>query len=101
MAATVGGVGEDGSMAEGAEHAELSPQVVIVGPDGMAVGGGSEEREPSITDMVEQPAKVMRIGSMIKQLLEEVRAAVRPTPPFPSRRLTETAAGHAASWLLS
>ncbi|MDT4907264.1 MAG: Bacterial proteasome activator, partial [Pseudonocardiales bacterium] len=25
--------------------------------------------------MVEQPAKVMRIGTMIKQLLEEVRAA--------------------------
>ena len=29
----------------------------------------------SLTDLVEQPAKVMRIGSMIKQLLEEVRAA--------------------------
>ena len=29
----------------------------------------------SITDLVEQPAKVMRIGTMIKQLLEEVRAA--------------------------
>lgn len=29
----------------------------------------------SLTDMVEQPAKVMRIGTMIKQLLEEVRAA--------------------------
>jgi hypothetical protein len=28
-----------------------------------------------ITSMVEQPAKVMRIGTMIKQLLEEVRAA--------------------------
>ncbi len=28
-----------------------------------------------ITTMVEQPAKVMRIGTMIKQLLEEVRAA--------------------------
>jgi hypothetical protein len=28
-----------------------------------------------ITAMVEQPAKVMRIGTMIKQLLEEVRAA--------------------------
>ncbi len=27
------------------------------------------------TEAVEQPAKVMRIGSMIKQLLEEVRAA--------------------------
>jgi hypothetical protein len=37
----------------------------------------SDDREEgdSITDMVEQPAKVMRIGTMIKQLLEEVRAA--------------------------
>ncbi|CAN3131402.1 bacterial proteasome activator family protein [Mycobacterium sp. smrl_JER01] len=36
------------------------------------------ERAPdgkSLTDLVEQPAKVMRIGTMIKQLLEEVRAA--------------------------
>ena len=31
--------------------------------------------EDSITAQVEQPAKVMRIGTMIKQLLEEVRAA--------------------------
>ena len=31
--------------------------------------------ERSVTDLVEQPAKVMRIGTMIKQLLEEVRAA--------------------------
>ncbi|MEI7913533.1 MAG: bacterial proteasome activator family protein [Mycobacteriaceae bacterium] len=29
----------------------------------------------SVTELVEQPAKVMRIGTMIKQLLEEVRAA--------------------------
>jgi len=29
----------------------------------------------SLTELVEQPAKVMRIGTMIKQLLEEVRAA--------------------------
>jgi hypothetical protein len=28
-----------------------------------------------VGDLVEQPAKVMRIGTMIKQLLEEVRAA--------------------------
>jgi hypothetical protein len=35
--------------------------------------GGAEQR--SITDLVEQPAKVMRIGTMIKQLLEEVKAA--------------------------
>jgi hypothetical protein len=35
-----------------------------------ADGDGSEDRES-----VDQPAKVMRIGSMIKQLLDEVRAA--------------------------
>jgi hypothetical protein len=60
------------------------PQVVVVGPDGLAVGTpqgpedeGAEgaENERPITEMVEQPAKVMRIGSMIRQLLEEVRAA--------------------------
>ena len=37
-------------------------------PDGDADG-------KALTDLVEQPAKVMRIGTMIKQLLEEVRAA--------------------------
>ncbi|WP_411543916.1 bacterial proteasome activator family protein [Kitasatospora sp. DSM 101779] len=62
-----------------------TPKVLIVGPDGMPVGavpGGfgraddqGEPRELPVTEMVEQPAKVMRIGSMIKQLLEEVRAA--------------------------
>ncbi len=60
------------------------PQVVVVGPDGLAVGtaqgpkdedGEGAGSERSVTEMVEQPAKVMRIGSMIRQLLEEVRAA--------------------------
>ena len=61
-------------------------QVVVIGPDGkpvhaMAVPPGmmgastDEQGNPDVSDMVEQPAKVMRIGSMIKQLLEEVRAA--------------------------
>ncbi|KBC40355.1 proteasome activator protein Bpa [Mycobacterium tuberculosis] len=36
---------------------------------------GNDSDESSLTDLVEQPAKVMRIGTMIKQLLEEVRAA--------------------------
>ena len=31
--------------------------------------------ERNITDLVEQPAKVMRIGGMIRQLLEEVKSA--------------------------
>jgi hypothetical protein len=39
-------------------------------PDDAAGADGDD-----LTSMVEQPAKVMRIGTMIKQLLEEVRAA--------------------------
>ncbi|MGW5420614.1 bacterial proteasome activator family protein [Streptomyces sp. NPDC003943] len=57
---------------------ESSPKVLVVGQDGMPLGGtqgDDEPREVPVTEMVEQPAKVMRIGSMIKQLLEEVRAA--------------------------
>jgi hypothetical protein len=57
--------------------------MVVVGPDGSPVGnvrlagpGHAEtEQNESISDLVEEPAKVMRIGTMIKQLLEEVRAA--------------------------
>lgn len=51
--------------------------VVVVGPGGMAATGGDEQdsEQRSITEMVEAPAKVMRIGSMVKQLLEEVRTS--------------------------
>jgi len=53
-----------------------NPKVVVVGPDGIAVETAMEDsRERPVTEMVEQPAKVMRVGSMIRQLLEEVRAA--------------------------
>jgi len=62
------------------EQKSESHTVTIVGPDGQPMGemevpaaDGTEERSPA--DLVEQPAKVMRIGSMVKQLLEEVRAA--------------------------
>jgi len=66
--------------APGSEHPQ---QVVVVGPDGRPVGtmpmpqGGDDDGGPAagLAEMVEQPAKVMRIGTMIKQLLEEVRAA--------------------------
>lgn len=40
-----------------------------------------------LVDLVEQPAKVLRIGSMIKQLLEEVKAA--PLDEASRRRLRE------------
>lgn len=55
-------------------------KVVVVTENGMGVAPNDEQHpgtdEPtSPADLVEQPAKVMRIGSMIKQLLEEVRSA--------------------------
>jgi hypothetical protein len=67
--------------------------VVVVGPDGQPVGtvnlaadnDDTEREDPAA--LVEQPAKVMRIGSMIKQLLEEVRAA--PLDEAGRQRLTE------------
>jgi hypothetical protein len=65
-------------MSENAEE-----QVVVIGPDGQPIGALSAssehdddgDGERGLTDLVEQPAKVMRIGSMIRQLLEEVKAA--------------------------
>ncbi|HEU0079060.1 MAG TPA: bacterial proteasome activator family protein [Longimicrobiaceae bacterium] len=59
-------------------------QVLVIGQDGRPVGAvpvpadqgeDGEGAGPDISRLVEQPAKVMRIGTMIKQLLEEVRAA--------------------------
>ncbi|MCI2418706.1 bacterial proteasome activator family protein [Saccharopolyspora sp. K220] len=62
------------------DQSEGRPQVFVVGEDGKPVGAAGQaedlpERGEDINDLVEQPAKVMRIGTMIKQLLEEVRAA--------------------------
>jgi hypothetical protein len=60
------------------------PRVVVVGPDGVPTAerppgdpGDEDESdgERNITELVEQPAKVMRIGGMIRQLLEEVKSA--------------------------
>ena len=52
-------------------------RVVDVTHDGIGVAPhhDSEDGPTNPADLVEQPAKVMRIGSMIKQLLEEVRNA--------------------------
>jgi hypothetical protein len=72
-------------------------RVVIVGPDGQPVAevpaaalqeqGGEVSPEADLTSLVEQPAKVMRIGSMIRQLLEEVKSA--PLDDASRKRLTE------------
>ena len=58
------------------------PAEVVAAPD--AAGDGESD---GISGMVEQPAKVMRIGTMIKQLLEEVRAA--PLDEAGRKRLRE------------
>jgi hypothetical protein len=54
-------------------------RIVVVTQDGMGVapapGNEDDDVERNPAELVEQPAKVMRIGSMIKQLLEEVRSA--------------------------
>jgi hypothetical protein len=58
-------------------------KVLIVGPDGMAVEGPprseddqEHDDEPrSVTELVEQPAKVMRVANMVRQLLDEVKSA--------------------------
>ena len=48
-----------------------TPEVVMTNvPAGDADSDGDAEKQPSITE----PGKVMRIGSMVKQLLEEVRS---------------------------
>jgi len=56
------------------ESAE-EPSIVVVGDGRMAIAGGEDDDDRPITDLVEQPAKVMRIGGMIRQLLEEVKSA--------------------------
>src|SRR4051794_6604781 len=69
--------GHDGGMSE------QDQRIVVIGPDGSSVAapnveqsdGDDENGRPGIAGLVQQPDKVMRIGTMIKQLLEEVKAA--------------------------
>src|ERR1700755_3405550 len=58
----------------------------------MAAAKDDDSDDRSLPALVEQPAKVMRIGTMIKQLLEEVRAA-----PLDDASRNRLRAIHAAS----
>lgn len=54
------------------------PRVMIINADGAPATPAAPGAEPvgeEVTDLIEEPAKVMRIGSMIRMLLEEVKAA--------------------------
>ena len=65
--AGVGGLREDAAMTEqpSQQPSEPVPGVVVVG----------EPEESQQNESVASPAKVMRIGAMVRQLLEEVRHA--------------------------
>ncbi|MGK2881874.1 MAG: bacterial proteasome activator family protein [Mycobacterium sp.] len=79
--------GRGGSLTESDDNIE------IIGGDGPRLAAAlGDDDDKSITDLVEQPAKVMRIGTMIKQLLEEVRAA-----PLDDASRTRLRAIHATS----
>ena len=52
-------------------EAEVQGASSAISPDEV-LGGGSDEKT---TESVNEPAKVLRIGSMVKTLLDEVRAA--------------------------
>ncbi|CAN5154522.1 hypothetical protein BH09ACT12_BH09ACT12_13650 [soil metagenome] len=86
------GVAADATDATDAAPDDGGQKIMIIGPDGQPIGTVSasalaaqgaahdqdtdeDDDERALSDLVEQPAKVMRIGSMIRQLLEEVKAA--------------------------
>ena len=49
--------------------------MTIVGPDGEPISSTEQDQDTEVESLVQSPAKVMRIGSMIKQLLDEVKSA--------------------------
>jgi len=83
-------------------------RIVVIGPDGQPEAADatvtaavhhfgddqSGQQEVDSAEAIGEPAKVMRIGTMIKQLLEEVRSA--PLDEASRARLKKT---HAASLL--
>ena len=94
-------------MADQDQAQEQTETVTVIGPDGQPIAtvpasalagvveqAGEEDDQDGtpVTDLVEQPAKVMRIGSMIRMLLEEVKAA--PLDEASRNRLKDI---HAAS----
>lgn len=54
---------------------EANPRIIVTSPSGLGIAEADGDQKADPTAAVEEPAKVMRLGSMIKQLLEEVRSA--------------------------
>jgi hypothetical protein len=55
------------------------PRIMIIDSQGVPAaaqpGGDGGDDDEQVTELVEEPAKLMRIGSMIRMLLEEVKSA--------------------------
>ena len=67
-------VTQNGMAVEGPPDTEEAEEGTV--EEGTPISEDSEDdTRRSVTEMVEQPAKVMRIGNMIRQLLDEVKAA--------------------------
>ena len=69
--------GSAGGSSNRQEQATPAEQIVLLAAQEAAneSGNQSDGSGDAIAEAVEEPAKVMRIGSMIKQLLDEVRQA--------------------------
>jgi hypothetical protein len=67
-------------------HESLQPDEITEGAVPATVDDGDDAAQPD-EESITSPAKVMRIGSMVKQLLEEVRAA--PLDEASRERLAE------------
>lgn len=66
--------GDSNTDAPGGSGSTAEPTVVVVTQDGMGVvAEPPADGEPSPVAQVTDPSKAMRLGSMVKQLLEEVR----------------------------
>ena len=61
--------------------------IIVVNSDGEEAATDQQQAAKDLTNLVEEPAKVMRIGSMIRQLLDEVKAA--PLDDAGRRRLAQ------------
>jgi Protein of unknown function (DUF2587) len=70
------GTGPDGSAAN--ESSALRPEVMEPSAEAASPAGAPADDDAdngASVESIEQPAKLLRIGSMVKQLLEEVRSA--------------------------
>lgn len=67
--------GVAGTMDDGRVFVVAQNAMAVEGPPAEVLDADDASSPRSVTEMVEQPAKVMRIGNMIRQLLEEVKSA--------------------------